>query len=133
MWGELSEFVQSVSTAITRHADQYVEDLAEVEHDGRLAAEDEQRFLDRFERNAVYILDRYLPPGPRRRESLVFAHLYRAIIEAPSDEPRRQLVAALLAAEIEFRGPLRLTRAQNERLARQFEEFGARFMAEGLP
>jgi hypothetical protein len=132
MWEELSEFVGSITTAITRRADKYVDDLDEAELNGTLRAK-EQLFLSTFERYAADILDNYLPPGPRRRESLVFAHLYAAEDRSSPEERRRQLVTALLAGEVEFRGPLRLTQAQNVRLATLFEHFGVRFMQDGLP
>ncbi|KAA2266486.1 hypothetical protein F0L68_01715 [Solihabitans fulvus] len=110
----------------------YVEKLDEAVLAGQLRAE-EGRLLDRFERYAADILDRYVPPGLRRGDSLVFAELYAAGVTPPAEEPRRRLIAALLAGETEARGPLRLTRAQSIRLAEVFERLGAGLGRERLP
>ncbi|MFL6145293.1 MAG: hypothetical protein ACJ72N_25965 [Labedaea sp.] len=120
-----SPFVDSITIAITRRVDSYLELLETAEEEGALRAK-EAELLDQFERYAADILDRYQPPGTRNRESLVFAHLYEA-----KDE--RALITRLLAAEVESRGPLRLTQAQNGRLARIFEGIGEECRAEGLP
>lgn len=131
MSDELSEFVGSLTTAITRRADRYVEMLDESSLQGELGVQ-ERHFLDRFERYAAEVLDRYVPPGLRTRDSLVFAHLYPA--EPGSlPEDRRSLITALLAAEVEARGPLRLTQAQNIRLAKVFASLGTGLTLDNLP
>jgi hypothetical protein len=73
MTEELSEFVGSITTAVTR----LCRAAGRADLRGTLAAE-EQECLDRFETYAADILERYVPPGPRRRDSLVFAHLCAA-------------------------------------------------------
>jgi hypothetical protein len=132
MSGELSEFVVSISTSITRRADRYVEMVEERRSLGTLP-ETEPELLDRFERYAADVLDRYVPPGPRTRESLVFAHLYSAAISAAPEAAERTAIAALLAAEAESRGPLRLTPAQTTRLALILERLGRRLLDARLP
>ena len=131
MTEELSEFVGSITTAVTRRADIYVELLDEADLRGTLAAE-EQECLDRFETYAADILERYVPPGPRRRDSLVFAHLYAAEPQTEPGARRHALLTALFAAEAEARGPLRLTQAQSIRLAEVFRRLGSGLLADRL-
>jgi hypothetical protein len=118
--------------AITRRADKYVEMLDESGLQDRLRVE-ESRLLDTFEKYVVDVLDRYVPPGPRRRDRFVFGDLYSAVADPSAEDHRRSLIAALLAAETEARGPLRLTQAQNVRLAQVFELLGKALTADGLP
>jgi hypothetical protein len=139
-----SDFVSTVKTAIYRRVDHYIElvdpfieKAHKTPHAGSLPAE-EVKLLARFEHYAVDILDRHPPPGPRDRESLVFADLYQARDnqepdEASPEDRHRVLLIALMAAEVESRGPLRLTHAQNSRLARIFERIGAACGEERLP
>ncbi len=93
----------------------------------------EPNLLDRFERYAADVLDRYIPPGPRNRDSLVFSHLYSQAALAPAEDSEHSTIAALLAAEVEVRGPLRLTPVQTLRLAEILERLGLRFARAGLP
>jgi hypothetical protein len=130
MSGQLSEFVGSLSTAIVRRADRYVEMLDEARLDGVLRTA-EPHLLDRFEKYAADIIDRYVPPGPRNRDSLVFSHLYSRAL-ASVDEGEYSTIAALLGAEAEIRGPLRLTPAQTLRLAEIVERLGHRCARAGL-
>ncbi|MGH3779980.1 MAG: hypothetical protein ACRDRO_04930 [Pseudonocardiaceae bacterium] len=106
--------------------------LGESDLQGTLRAE-ESRLLDVFEKYIVDVLDRYVPSGPRRRDSFVFGDLYSAVADSPPEDRRRSLITALLAAETEARGPLRLTQAQNVRLAQIFECLGEGFTVDGLP
>lgn len=129
---EPSDFVRSVTVSITRRADTYVEMLDESGLEGTLRAEEPQ-LLNQFEKYAADVLDRYVPPGPRRRDSLVFGDLYSAEANSSLEDRRRSLITALLAAETELSGPLRLTQAQNVRLARVFERLGEGFIIDGLP
>ncbi|HET9142060.1 hypothetical protein [Actinophytocola sp.] len=122
----------SVVTAITRRVDSYMELVDEARQDKTLRAK-EADLLDRFERYTADILDRYSPPSRRGRESLVFAHIYQAWDPSlPGDDRRRALIKALMAADVESRGPLRLTRAQNKRLAAIFEKIGKECRSEKL-
>ncbi len=132
MSGQMSAFVGSISTAIVRRADRYVEMLDEARLDGRMRVA-EPGLLDRFERYAADVLDRYIPPGPRNRDSLVFADLYNQAALAPAEDGEHSTIAALLAAEVEVRGPLRLTPAQTLRLAEILERLGHRFARADLP
>jgi hypothetical protein len=128
----MSEFVDSMTMAITRRANRYVEMLDESDLRGTLRAE-EPGLLNTFESYAADVLERYVPPGPRRRDNLVFAHLYLTVADSSPDDGRRLLITALLAAEAETRGPLRLTQAQNARLAQIFEGIGAGLTVDRLP
>ncbi|MGH4027117.1 MAG: hypothetical protein ACRDRV_21310 [Pseudonocardiaceae bacterium] len=136
---ELSGFVQGLTGAITRRADTYVEMLEESDSKKTLPA-DEEELLKKLEQYVADVLDRYVPPGLRHRDSLVFAHLYADASElAPADrgvspdEQRYRLIIALLAAEVEARGPLRLTRAQNLRLAEIYRGLGRELRTYRLP
>jgi hypothetical protein len=129
---EPSDFVKSITVAIKRRAAAYAEMLDESSLAGRLPVE-EQQLLDQFEKYAADVLDRYVPPGPRRRDSLVFSDLYFADVSSSVEDRRRSLIAALLAAEAEVSGPLRLTQTQNVRLAQILERLGKEFTADNLP
>ncbi|MGW4324979.1 hypothetical protein ACWEKR_03710 [Nocardia sp. NPDC004573] len=129
--GELSPFVASVSTRITRRAVEYT---AEIDRGRR----SEQAELERFTAHVEAILADYDPPSTRRHsDSLVFRHLYTAARQPAPDEAGWRvpsaIPAALLAAEIEFRGPLRLSSRQNTMLAEEYEQLGAQLSAAGLP
>ena len=141
---ELSDFVQGLTTAITRRADTYAETLDRSDS-GNTLSTDEEELLKKFEQHAAAVLDRYVPPGHRRRDSLVFAHLYYTTTDLtpedstlagslPDDDDRRRgLLTALLAAEVEARGPLRLTRAQSVRLAETYQCLGSKLLSHKLP
>jgi hypothetical protein len=132
MQGEPSDFVRSITVAIKRRAAAYVEMLDGSRLEGRLPTE-EQQLLDQFEKYAADVLDRYVPPGPRRRDSLVFSDLYSAEVSSSEEHRRYSLIVALLAAEAEVSGPLRLTQTQNTRLAQILERLGEGFIADNLP
>lgn len=123
--------VDSITTAVIRRADRYVEMLEQARLKGSLRAE-EADLLDQFERYTTDILDRYWPAGPRKRESLAFAPLYEPLVAVSVDDRHRALITALMAAEVEFRGPLRLTQAQDNRLATVFELIGKECRSEEL-
>jgi hypothetical protein len=141
---ELSDFVQGLTTAITRRADTYAETLDRSDS-GNTLSTDEEELLKKFEQHAAAVLDRYVPPGHRRRDSLVFAHLYYTTTDLTpedstlagslpdDDDRRRSLLTALLAAEVEARGPLRLTRAQSVRLAETYQCLGSKLLSHKLP
>ncbi|MCP2320563.1 hypothetical protein APR12_005945 [Nocardia amikacinitolerans] len=131
-------FVASMTTRINRHAAAYASEIAEhlaTAHDHR----PEQLLLDSFNTHVETVLASYDPPGVRRRgDSLVFADSY-AEARSPLPGARRsndvpvEFLAALLAAEVEFRGPLRSSRTQNTMLARVYERLGECLSATGLP
>lgn len=126
--GEISPFVASVSTRIARHAAAYTAELDADLHPERMV-------LDTFITHVEAILDDYDPPSARRRHSgsLVFPHLYAAARQPAADEEGWRVpsavLAALLAAEVEFRGPLRLSARQNTLLAEEYELIGAQLSA----
>jgi hypothetical protein len=128
---EPPDYVESTMIRVVRHADRYLEFVNDVlRRDARRA--EEGALLDRFERMTAVVLDRYHPPGTRLPNSLVFAQLYEEQRDAPADERRRASIAALMAAEVESRGPLRQTQAQNAQLAELFQRVGAACEADGL-
>lgn len=137
MSDELSPFVSSMTIRIDRRAAEYAKEVDEV-FDLPLNAH-EQPLLDAFNVHVESVVVAYDPPGIRRRgDSLVFAHVYAAArgSRVPVDETRRvptELLAALLAAEVEFRGPLRLSRTQNALLAQVYERLGKSLLSVDLP
>ncbi len=143
MTGDQSTFHRAITTAVIRRGDRHAEELDRARHDGRLRSE-ERELLGLFEKFAAEVLDRYVPPGVRRTDSLVFADLYAAAERAGAtdrptrsalgdDERRRHVVTALLAAEVEARGPLRLSRVQSARLARILHGIGLALARDRLP
>ncbi|RJO77947.1 hypothetical protein D5S18_06635 [Nocardia panacis] len=129
-----SEFVSSVATRILRRAGKYADEVNDfVEGVGV-----ELTLLDSFNAQVESVVYTFEPPTARRRgDSLVFASIYRAAKDFPTLEADRhvpaELIAALLAAEVEFRGPLRLSRTQTTLLAEVYERLGASFVGLGLP
>ncbi|MGW1741985.1 hypothetical protein ACWCPQ_24630 [Nocardia sp. NPDC001965] len=129
--GEISPFVASVSTRIARHAAAYTAELDAAEHPERMSP-------DSFAVHVEAVLDDYDPPSARRRHSdtLVFPHLYGAARTPSADEEGWRVpsavLAGLIAAEVEFRGPLRLSARQNTLLAEEYERIGAQLSTVGL-
>ncbi|MFD3506419.1 hypothetical protein [Nocardia sp. NPDC058666] len=81
--------------------------------------------LDDLDVQVEALLDRpeLLKRGPQSNK-LRFGTVYAEVSNAvPSDDEvwRKPLIAGLIAAEVEFRGPLRLSPTQNTLLAAQFE------------
>ncbi|WP_067695324.1 hypothetical protein [Nocardia jejuensis] len=136
-----SPFVAAMSTRIERHADAYAEEVGTfLDQPHRLRRTVTERgLLDTFTRHVESVVATYDPPGVRRvGDSLVFGHLYTAVLnrsEAGTEPsvPVATLLAALVAAEVEFRGPLRLSRTQSRQLAETYERLGRRLVAAGLP
>lgn len=133
-----SPFVAAMSTRIERHADAYAEDITEFLAQPRTLRRHatEQPLLDTFTRHVEAVVATYDPPGIRRvGDSLVFGHLYATALRATDEHPTTPtvLLTALLAAEVEFRGPLRLSRTQNRQLAETYERLGRPLTAAGLP
>lgn len=125
------DYVESTIIRVIRRADRYLEYVNDVQGRNALRAE-EGALLDRFERLTAVVLDRYHPPVTRLPTNLVFAQLYEAQRDAPADERRRATIAALMAAEVESRGPLRQTQVQNAQLAELFRRVGTACEADGL-
>ncbi len=129
-----SPFVRSMSTRVERRATSYAAAV-----DQFLAGTptepprtDEQQLLDSFTAHVESVVARYDPPGIRRNsDSLVFRRIYAAARQPRTTRPLRgerivspELLGALLAAEVEYRGPLRLSRAQTRNLAEIYERLG---------
>ncbi|WP_227998069.1 hypothetical protein [Nocardia australiensis] len=137
---EHSPFVDSMINRIERHAGVYAK---EVDHYFQPARQrigtrpTEQVMLDSFNLHVETVLVEYNPPGLRRRgDSLVFRRLYTADPDSPDDEDgglRTRMLTALLAAEIEQRGPLRLSSTQSTLLADTYEKLGGDLIGSGLP
>ena len=126
-----SDFVRSLTTAITRRVDRYVDLIDGARERGDLRGA-ESDLLDQFEQYTGEVLDHFTPPGVRSRDSLVFAHLYAAERDAEADDRAQALLVALMAADVEMRGPLQLSQNQRSRLAELFGHLGARLADEGL-
>ncbi|GAA3887554.1 hypothetical protein GCM10022243_60430 [Saccharothrix violaceirubra] len=118
-------------TIVEQRAGRYAEDLESVLARAGLRGE-ESRLLDEFEQCVSGVLDHY--PARRRRASheLLFRPFYETRQESVDSERRRTLLVALMAAEVEAQGPLRLTMAQNKDLAEILERLGVDCAAEGL-
>ncbi|WUA05930.1 hypothetical protein OG225_27495 [Nocardia sp. NBC_01377] len=136
---QLSDFVRSMTTRIDRNGTAYAQEVA-----SRLGSPvrghdtaTEQALLDSLNHRVEDVLTHYEPPSTRRRgDSLVFRHIYTAhdtpeARDAATD-PTTMLLTALLAAEVETRGPLRLSRIQSAQLAAHYECIGAALVASGL-
>ncbi|MFJ4658795.1 hypothetical protein ACIP5Y_46630 [Nocardia sp. NPDC088792] len=136
-----SPFVAAMSTRIERHADAYAEEVAVfVDLPGRLRRHtSELPLLDTLTRHVESVLGTYDPPGIRRAgDSLVFGNLYAPVLlqtasGADVSVDTTELLTALIAAEVEFRGPLRLSRTQNRQLAETYERLGKPLIRAGLP
>ncbi|NKY33327.1 hypothetical protein HGA13_09620 [Nocardia speluncae] len=121
---EIPAFVKTASIRIRRYATAYTELLDQQRHPGRMT-------LDELGTRVEAVLDEYDPPTARRKHSgtLVFPHLYAAARNPAEDEEEWRVpsavVAALIAAEVEFRGPLKLSSRQNTLLAEEYERIGA--------
>ncbi|MFG1797400.1 hypothetical protein [Nocardia sp. NPDC049149] len=136
-----SEFVESTATRIVRRAAKYAEADYRIVH-RRNGTPGEQALLDSLNVDVEAVLGRYDPPSTRRRgDSLVFTHLYAEAKDTVPPSPALDedghavvnVIAALLAAEVESRGPLRLSRTQNTLLAQVYEQLGAQLRELGLP
>ncbi|MFI7669727.1 hypothetical protein [Nocardia sp. NPDC049526] len=125
--------VNSMTMLIDRHADRYAGEIAE--YFQQAGAGSEQRLLDSFNTHVETLELDYDPakisqPG----DSLVFSHIYAAAQEPAADgDGRLPVLTALLAAEVEFRGPRRLSRTQNTRIAEIYEHLGRALVAADLP
>ncbi|MFI9505755.1 hypothetical protein [Nocardia sp. NPDC052566] len=130
-----SEFVASITIRILRHAARYA-DEAQPFLAHRAGPPTEQELLDSFNIHVESVLASFDPPGIRRRgDSLVFAHIYDDAKDVPvrtEEDAAVEQLAALLAAEVEFRGPLRLSRTQATLLAEVYERLGDALTALGL-
>ncbi len=134
-----SPFVADMSTRVKRHAAEHTKPVVTfLDQPNRLRHNHtEQPLLDDLARRVEAVLATYDPPGIRREgDSLVFSHLYGLALRPPEPDHAPELkvlLAALIAAEVEFRGPLRLSRTQNHELAATYERLGRPLIDAGLP
>ncbi|WP_460721212.1 hypothetical protein [Nocardia heshunensis] len=136
-----SKFVEDMSTRIRRRADTYADSVGEfleLEHRQRRRTT-ETPLLDLFTLHTEAVVETYDPPGIRRAsDGLVFTGIYAPLLAhtataTPEPMAANALLAALIAAEVEFRGPLRLSRTQNRLLAEVYERLGPPLVQAGLP
>ncbi|WP_328711185.1 hypothetical protein [Nocardia salmonicida] len=128
---QLRDFIASKTTLVQRHANAFVDEIAESGH-----PRNERSLIEDFNHGVEQILLRYTPPSSRRSgDSLVFADIYRNVDRYASSNTRNlnAAFAAFFAAEVEFRGPLRLSRTQNSLLADIYEGVGIQLLTAGLP
>jgi hypothetical protein len=123
--------VESVTAVINRRANRYADLLEWSRSEGRLGEVGELELLPQFEEFAADLLESFEPPALRDRRDLLLAELYAKSLDDPSDE--RACVAALFAAEVEFRGPMKLTSTQTVRLADIMERLGNTLRGLRLP
>ncbi|MBY8861831.1 hypothetical protein K7711_35515 [Nocardia sp. CA2R105] len=128
---DLPPWLASTSTWIERQATDYASKADETDRN-------ERELLETLEGYVDDVLGEFDPPrAGRQPATLVFAHLYRSAQQPSDDEQGWQVpsavLAALIAAEIEFRGPLRLSARQNVLLAIEYEARGAQLREFGLP
>lgn len=128
---DLPSWLASATTWIERQATDYASKLEGTDRN-------ERELLETLEGYVDDVLGEFDPPrAGRQPAALVFAHLYRSARQPSDDEQGWQVPsavpAALIAAEIEFRGPLRLTARQNVLLAGEYERRGAQLRGFGLP
>lgn len=133
----LGDFVASKTTLIRRHAGAFADVVADFQRAPGPATE--YTLLDELNHRVEQFLADYVPPSSRRvGDSLVFSHIYRDADPDVLDNAGRELacetvLTALFAAEVEFRGPLRLSRTQSTLLAEVYEELGEQLSAHRLP
>lgn len=119
-------------TIVEQRAGRYADEVEKALTEGALR-DRERELLDAFEQHTTSILDRSASNRWPKSHELVFQELYERKIDDPlASERRRVLLVALMAAEVEFHGPLKLTQAQNKDLADVLEELGEACVAEKL-
>ncbi|TQM30950.1 hypothetical protein FB390_2588 [Nocardia bhagyanarayanae] len=138
---QLPHAVLSMTTLIDRHADRYTTDILKFlnqNHDDP-ARTPEKLMLRAFHNHVEnLVLDYDSAPIAPGGDTLIFRHIYEAAElpighrEQPGWTPLT-ILTALLAAEVEFRGPRRLSRTQNMRLAEIYEQLGHRLTDADLP
>ncbi|MEV6068184.1 hypothetical protein AB0L82_16655 [Nocardia sp. NPDC052001] len=127
-WGRLNSVIENIDDRAARHTGKL--------DSARAADLAKPTVLDDFHGRVEALIDRSgLINLGRHGNRLMFVQVYeRARPLAPDAEAwRAPLLAGLLAAEIEFRGPLRLSQTQNTLLAAEFEKLAAELRLAGLP
>ncbi|MFC3962437.1 hypothetical protein [Nocardia jiangsuensis] len=93
--------------------------------------------LEAFDEDVERVLDHYdLTSVRSKAHALTFASMYDSAETAEAEDDRdpipRAVLAALIAADVEFRGPLRLSGRRKVLLAEVYEALGARLSRAGL-
>ncbi|MEV0045611.1 hypothetical protein AB0H60_19405 [Nocardia rhamnosiphila] len=129
-----------VRPLITEHAQAYAHEVDAFRDEPHTRRQElEQRSLEKLHDMVSLVLECYDPPGARRiRNNLALADIYfeaGAVLDVASmseqpdpHEPRPEVpaeyFAALLAAEVEFHGPVRLNYTEKSLLADLYERVG---------
>ncbi|MET1073411.1 MAG: hypothetical protein ABWY11_12260, partial [Umezawaea sp.] len=121
---------ERLSRIVEQRAGRYADEVELVLNQGGLRDE-EAELLDEFEQYVSNVLDEY-PSRRRKSHQLIFRSLYERRPETVPSERRRTLLVALMAAEVEAQGPLRLTLRQNKDLAEILERLGSDCAAEKM-
>ncbi|MEU7764231.1 hypothetical protein AB0B25_03800 [Nocardia sp. NPDC049190] len=132
------QFGNSPDIWIDQHATGYAQEVAD--YLDELSAEtrkpDEKPLLDSFNNHVEKVVTAFDHSKIKHRgDSLLFSDIYAAAEDATTamDEVLQrahiELLMALLAAEVELRGPLRLSRTQHMRLADTYEKLGRHLLA----
>ncbi|WP_054815058.1 potassium channel family protein [Nocardia arizonensis] len=146
---ELPHVVRSLTDFIERNADEYTNPgIAGFLESPRsaLTRPTERELLSEFHSRVEQLVIEYAAAVvPPRGDELIFAHVYH-VAEPLADndqeiqreiddklDTERKVLAALLAAETEFRGPRRLSGTQSTRLAGIYEMLGHILVREELP
>ncbi|MGQ4599256.1 hypothetical protein [Nocardia sp. R6R-6] len=136
------QFGNSPDIWIDQHATGYAQEVADYldELSAGTTQPDEKPLLDSFNNHVEKVVTAFDHTKIKHRgDSLLFSAIYTAAADgtAAMDEVLQrahvELLMALLAAEVELRGPLSLSRTQNIRLAEIYEDLGHRFLAAALP
>ncbi|WP_330228877.1 hypothetical protein OHA40_22605 [Nocardia sp. NBC_00508] len=126
---------------IDQHATGYAQEVADYldELSAGTRQPDEKPLLDSFNNHVEKVVTAFDHTKVKHRgDSLLFSDIYAAADDNTAmDEVLQrahvELLMALLAAEVELRGPLSLSRTQNIRLAEIYEELGDRLLAAAVP
>ncbi|PRY37818.1 hypothetical protein [Umezawaea tangerina] len=121
---------ERLSRIVEQRAGRYADEVELALNQGGLRDE-EAELLDEFEQYVSNVLDEY-PSRRRKSHQLIFNALYERKPETVPSERRRTLLVALMAAEVEAQGPLRLTMRQNKDLAEILEQLGTDCVAEKM-
>ncbi|WP_327109805.1 hypothetical protein OHB12_18230 [Nocardia sp. NBC_01730] len=136
------QFGNSPDIWIDQHATGYAQEVADYldELTAGTRRPDEKPLLDSFNSHVEKVVTAFDHSKIKHRgDSLLFSDIYAAADDTTTamDEVLQrahiELLMALLAAEVELRGPLRLSRTQNMRLADTYEQLGHRLLSAELP
>ncbi|MGW5384427.1 hypothetical protein [Nocardia sp. NPDC003963] len=128
--------VRSMTDLIGRQSAHYalhLDELGTIQDDGKPLTE--RNLLADFHQRVEQVVVEYEKSNvPPRGDALVFEQIHRPIQEGPTVLPGpAETVQKLLALEVEFRGPRRLSGTQNMYIAELYEEIGGVLKKSGLP